>query len=162
MLHYHLHNKMKHFLISLGIVLTLFSTGVAHADVTVTPNTGSVTNTDTSGSVTNTNPSGSVTNTNPSGSVTNTSNTSGALLNPLNASSLTDLLNEILGYVVMLGGIFLTIMLVYVGFLFVAARGNDEKIRSARAALMWTVVGGLLLLGASALSQVIAATVKGL
>ena len=50
-------------------------------------------------------------------------------------------------------------MLVYVGFLFVAARGNEEKISSARSALVWTVVGGLILLGASAISAVIQATV---
>ena len=53
-------------------------------------------------------------------------------------------------------------MIVYVGFLFVAARGNEEKIRSARDALMWTVIGGLILLGAEAISLVIQATVKTL
>ncbi|MBA3789420.1 hypothetical protein H0X32_03460 [Patescibacteria group bacterium] len=85
-----------------------------------------------------------------------------ALNNPLNSSTLTDLLNKVLTYVVQLGAIFLTIMLVYVGFLFVSARGNEEGIKKARSALLWTVVGGLLLLGAKALSDVITATVQGL
>jgi hypothetical protein len=53
-------------------------------------------------------------------------------------------------------------MIVYVGFLFVAAQGNAEKISSARSALVWTIIGGLLLLGASAIELVIEATVKTL
>ncbi len=53
-------------------------------------------------------------------------------------------------------------MLVYVGFLFVAAQGNEEKIRSARSALVWTLIGGLILLGATAISKVIQATANTL
>jgi hypothetical protein len=105
--------------------------------------------------------SGSVVNTSTGGSVQNTTGTTG-LINPLNASTLSALLSEVLSYVVTIGSIFLTLMLVVVGFMFVSARGNDEKIRSARSALLWTVVGGLILLGASALAQVITATVQGL
>jgi hypothetical protein len=85
-----------------------------------------------------------------------------ALVNPLCASSLTDLLNEVLAYTVEIGSLFLTIMLIYVGFLFVAARGNEEKVGQARNALLWTVIGGLILLGASALAQVITATISNL
>lgn len=89
--------------------------------------------------------------------------TGGTLVNPLNSiNSLPELLTAILKGVVEIGAIFLTLMLVYVGFLFVAARGNEEKIRSARDALMWTVIGGLILLGAEAISLVIQATVKTL
>ncbi|HEX5774834.1 MAG TPA: pilin [Candidatus Paceibacterota bacterium] len=85
------------------------------------------------------------------------------LQNPLNnIDSLPDLVYAILDAVVKIGGIVLVLALVYVGFLFVAAQGNEEKIRSARSALMWTVVGGLILLGATAISTVITATVSGL
>jgi hypothetical protein len=93
---------------------------------------------------------------------TNNSSNPSALLNPLQATSLTQLLQEILSYVVILGGIALTIMLVYTGFLFVAARGAPEKVSQARSALLWTVVGGILLLGASALATVITSTVSTL
>ena len=90
-------------------------------------------------------------------------NGGGSLVNPLNSiNSLPELLTAILKGVVEIGAIFLTLMIVYVGFLFVAARGNEEKIRSARDALMWTVIGGLILLGAEAISLVIQATVKTL
>jgi hypothetical protein len=100
------------------------------------------------------------------GSVTGTppdTSGEGSLTNPLNSiNSLPELLTAILKGVVEIGAIFLTLMIVYVGFLFVAARGNEEKIRSARDALMWTVIGGLILLGAEAISLVIQATVKTL
>jgi hypothetical protein len=84
------------------------------------------------------------------------------LTNPLNAPDLATLLTEILGYVTMIGGIFLTLMLVFVGFQFVTAQGNPENVSKARSTLLWTAVGGLLLLGAQALSLVISSTVSSL
>jgi hypothetical protein len=83
----------------------------------------------------------------------------GALCNPLKAPDLTSLISDLLGYVVKLGAVLLTLMLIYVGFLFVLAQGNDEKLKTARSALIWTVVGGLILLGAQAIASAIAATV---
>lgn len=100
------------------------------------------------------------------GNQTNGSNCGGGsdgLTNPLNnICSLSDLLAAILDGVVQIGSIFLTFMLVYVGFLFVAARGNAEKIQGAREALVWTVIGGLILLGATAIGLVIKATAGSL
>ncbi|MGB4076431.1 MAG: hypothetical protein WBK28_01870 [Minisyncoccia bacterium] len=81
------------------------------------------------------------------------------LKNPLNADSLQELLTVILRALVSIGSILLVLALVWVGFLFVFAQGQEEKIRDARNALMWTVVGGLLLLGAEAIALVIEATV---
>ncbi len=86
----------------------------------------------------------------------------GTLQNPLKFDSLPELLNAILDAVVQLGAILLVFMLVWVGFLFVTAQGNPEKVSTARSALMWTVIGGLILLGAKAISEVIAATVQTL
>ena len=95
------------------------------------------------------------------GTIINTTGT-GLLQNPLQATDLVTLLNEILGYVIQIGTIFLVLMLIYVGFQFVMAQGNPEKVQSARSALLWTAIGGLLLLGAKALALVIVATVSGL
>ncbi len=63
---------------------------------------------------------------------------------------------------VQIGTIVLVMMLVYVGFLFVAARGNAEKLQGAKSALVWTVIGGLVLLGATAIELVIEGTVKSI
>ena len=86
----------------------------------------------------------------------------GALQNPLNAGSIPELIGVVLRAVVQLGSIVLVLALVWVGFLFVAAQGAEEKIREARNALVWTVIGGLILLGATAISAAIQATAQAL
>ncbi len=90
------------------------------------------------------------------------SGTTGTLQNPLQFDTLPELLHAILAAVVELGTIVLGIMLVYVGFLFVSARGNPEEISKARSALIWTLIGGLILLGAEAISLVIQSTVASI
>jgi hypothetical protein len=106
---------------------------------------------------------GSTGGTSGGGSTGGHSSSGGTLQNPLNnINSLPQLLQTILHALVELGAILLVIMLVWVGFLFVSAQGNAEKLSSARSALLWTVIGGLILLGAEAISQVIQATVQAL
>ncbi len=88
---------------------------------------------------------------------------SNGLVNPLNSiSTLPEFLNAILDGVIQIGTIVLIMMLVYIGFLFVAARGNAEKIQGARSALVWTVIGGLILLGAKSIQLVITGTVNSI
>lgn len=85
------------------------------------------------------------------------------LTNPLKSiDSLPQLLEVVLGAIVQIGTIILTLALVYVGFLFVVAQGNEEKISNAKSALLWTIIGGLVLLGASAIGAVIGSTVDKL
>ena len=54
------------------------------------------------------------------------------------------------------------LMLVYVGYLFVVAQGSDTKITEARKALLWTIVGALILLGSQAIAIAIRETVQAL
>jgi ABC-type uncharacterized transport system permease subunit len=68
----------------------------------------------------------------------------------------------VLRAIVQLGTIVLTLMLIWTGFLFVKARGNPGEIAKARQALLWTIVGGLILLGAEALGQAIKSTAETL
>lgn len=89
--------------------------------------------------------------------------TGGGLKNPLNnINSLPDFMNAILDGVIQLGSILLLLAIVYVGFLFVKAQGKEEEIKNARDALMWTVIGGLILLGAKTIGLVISSTVGAL
>ncbi len=100
--------------------------------------------------------------TNP-GTIPGGTNQSGMLQNPLNnINSLPALLHALLQAVVELGSIILVLMLVWVGFLFVTAQGNPEEISKARSALVWTLIGGMILLGAEAISQVVQSTVQAL
>ncbi|MGH7175209.1 MAG: TrbC/VirB2 family protein [Minisyncoccia bacterium] len=85
------------------------------------------------------------------------------LLNPLSAgTSLSTLLQDILGFVIKIGAVVVVLMLVYVGFLFATAGGNESQITKAREALLWTVVGALILLGAQAIASGIQATANAL
>jgi hypothetical protein len=84
------------------------------------------------------------------------------LKNPLKFNSLPELLNAVLDAVIELGAILLVFMLVWVGFLFVTAQGNPEKVSTARSALLWTLIGGLILLGAKAISLVVQSTVTSI
>lgn len=89
-------------------------------------------------------------------------NSSGRLVNPLKVDTIEGLLTIVLGAVVQIGSILLVLALVYVGYLFVAAQGNTEQLKKAREALVWTVVGGIVLLGAQAIAIVIETTVQSL
>lgn len=84
------------------------------------------------------------------------------LKNPLKVNSLEELITAILAAVVKLGAIILTLAIIWVGFLFVKAQGNAEEVTAARRALVWTVIGGLILLGAQAISTVISSTASNL
>jgi len=53
-------------------------------------------------------------------------------------------------------------MIVYTGFLFVKAQGNATAIGEARRTLMYTVIGGLVVLGSKAIALAIEATVKSI
>lgn len=110
-----------------------------------------------------TNPTPSTNNDDPTPSGgSNSSNQEGALINPLGVSSIEGLLSALLSGVIQIGSILLILALVWVGFQFVFAQGQEEKIRDARKALLWTVIGGILLLGAEAISLVLKATVESL
>lgn len=84
------------------------------------------------------------------------------LENPLGTTDLKIFILRILDFVIYLGSIIVIFMLVYVGFLFVKARGNPDGINDAKSALLWTVVGALVLLGSKAIALGIEATVKAL
>jgi hypothetical protein len=122
-----------------------------------------VTGTPTARPVTGTPSNSPVTGTPAGAPVTGTPSDSGeTLVNPLKVNSLEGLLNLLLDAVIRIGSIVLVLMLIWVGFMFVTSRGNEEKIRTARNAFMWTIIGGLILLGAKGIQSVISATVNTL
>ena len=81
---------------------------------------------------------------------------------PFHGTELTDLLSTILSIVMYVLFPVVVIMVMYTGFLFVTAKGNPQKIQQARTALMWTVIGGLVVLGARAFSLMVESTVTSL
>lgn len=90
----------------------------------------------------------------------NTTGKNITLINPLKSgTSIESFLNNILAYVIRIGTIVVILMIVYVGYLFVIAQGKPGEIEKARTALLWTVVGALILLGSQAIAISIKATV---
>lgn len=86
----------------------------------------------------------------------------GELGNPLAVDSIQDFIAEILTLVAQIALPLVVLALVYTGFLFVTAQGNEEKLNKAKTALFWTVVGALVVLGASVLAEAIEGTVEQL
>jgi Type IV secretion system pilin len=83
-----------------------------------------------------------------------------AFSSPLKATDLRSFLVMILNSLIYIVFPIIVLMIVYTGFLFVTAQGNESKLSEARRALLWTVVGGLVVLGSVALALAIEATVE--
>ena len=93
-----------------------------------------------------------------------------SLINPLKfdctangtGNCLESFLSSIMDFVIQIGVVVVILMLVYIGYLFVVAQGSDSKLSEARQALMWTLIGALILLGAKAITSGIMSTVRAL
>jgi hypothetical protein len=135
---------MKHYLIS---ILTIASVYVINAYVALAQDTGN-------------NPAG---NTGGSKSSGGGASTTIQIQNPLGGTTtVAEFINKIFGFFVQLGAVVLVLAIVYSGFLFVVAQGNPEKLKKAKEAFKWTVIGGAILLGAQVIAQVIETTLKDL
>lgn len=86
----------------------------------------------------------------------------GGLQNPLRFGSLDQFLTALLDVMVQIAFPIIVLAVIYTGFLFVSARGNKDKLEEAKRAFLWTVIGGLIVLGAAALSKAIEGTVNQL
>ena len=86
------------------------------------------------------------------------------LMNPLGTgTTINSFLLSILNIITnTIGPVIVILMLVYVGFKFVAAQGNESKLTEAKQMLLWTVIGALVLLGAKVIAMGIQATVQAL
>ena len=69
---------------------------------------------------------------------------------------------KIVDLVFQIGAIISVFFIIYAGFLMVTAGSNEAKLSSARQALLWTVIGVGILLGAKVLSAVICGTINQL
>ena len=93
-----------------------------------------------------------------------TNNTTITLDNPLGdkINDLPSFIYAILEVVFQIGAILSVLAIIYVGFLFVSARGDPEKLVTARKAFLYTIIGIAVLLGATLIASVIDSTVNDL
>ncbi len=86
----------------------------------------------------------------------------GLIKNPINVNTLREFVGKILEVVVYVGLPVLVVAVVYVGFLFVAARGSETKLTEAKHALLAVVIGAAIVLGAFVIAAAIENTVNSL
>lgn len=82
--------------------------------------------------------------------------------NPLKADSIPALIENIASFAVAIGLPIATIFIVYSGFLFVSAKGNEKKLESAKETFKWSIIGAALIVGADFLAKAIVNFAKGL
>ena len=83
------------------------------------------------------------------------------LENPLkNVSSIEGLLVTILNIVEILMIPVIVFFIILAGFKYVTARGNSTKVEEATQALTYAIIGGVLILAATAISDIIQSTVE--
>lgn len=82
--------------------------------------------------------------------------------NPLGSGgpqNLPDFIKSIIKIVLVIGVPILVLAVIYAGFLYVKAQGNPGELEIAHRTLLYTIIGGFLLLGAFVISEAIKATV---
>ncbi len=84
------------------------------------------------------------------------------LVNPIQASNIQTFLLKIIEVLLVFALPIIILFIMYAGYLFVVARGVPAKIEEARSALLWAVIGGVIVLGANVIFAVINGTIKAL
>jgi uncharacterized membrane protein YjfL (UPF0719 family) len=99
---------------------------------------------------------------NPGGGSSGGGASPGGLTNPIQSESITELLTAILDILLTLAIPILVLMVMYAGFLYVTAQGDETKVKKAHSALTWAVVGGVIVLAAKLIIDLIEATVAAI
>lgn len=95
----------------------------------------------------------------PQGGVNNNQG-SVTFVNPLKAQSISQFLIDLIDVLLVFALPLIVLFIMYAGFLYVTAQGNPGKITTAHTALLWAVVGGVIVLGAKLIVTVIEGTIN--
>jgi hypothetical protein len=79
--------------------------------------------------------------------------------NPIKFDTISEFLVELLNVILQLSYPVIVVAIIYTGFLFVTAQGNEAKLGKAKTALLWTLIGATIILGAFVLSAAIKGTI---
>lgn len=85
-----------------------------------------------------------------------------SLRNPLGDKTLTALLSDIFDVITVFAVPLIVFMIIYAGFMYVTAQGNESKVSQAHKALTYAIIGGVIILTAEIILQVIQGTVDAL
>lgn len=84
------------------------------------------------------------------------------LQNPIKFDSVSSLIGGIIDLVLYIAIPVLVFMFVWLGFRFVMAQGNPTKIAKVKMDLLYTIIGAAIVIGASAIQQLLEATISSL
>lgn len=83
-----------------------------------------------------------------------------SLTNPLKATTISGFLLAVIDVILVFALPLIVLYIMYAGFLYVTARGEPGQITTARSALLWAIVGGVIVLGAKLIVSVIQGTIQ--
>jgi len=86
---------------------------------------------------------------------TNTTPGSKGLVDPLNGVTIPGLLDALLGVVIVIATPIIVFFIIFAGFKYVTARGNATQVQDATRALTYAIIGGVLVIGATAITTII-------
>jgi len=86
------------------------------------------------------------------------------LKNPLkgDVKTLTGLLNLIMDAAMLILVPIIVLAIIWVGFMFVKARGNETEITNAKKAFMYVMIGSAIILGAKVILTIVESTINSL
>ena len=84
------------------------------------------------------------------------------LPNPLGVSSITELFGKVINVMIQIGVPLAVLAIIYAGFKYVTAFGDEKKVSEAHQMLLWSAVGSAVLLGAKVIITAIEGTVRQL
>lgn len=82
--------------------------------------------------------------------------------NPLSATSLFCFLKDILDVFLTVGIIIAVLFMVYAGFLFVTARGDETQLGKAKSAFLGAVIGTAIIMGVWVIAKAIVGTINAI
>jgi hypothetical protein len=78
-----------------------------------------------------------------------------SLQNPLKFDSIQDFIIAVLNVIIVLATPIVVIFIILAGFKYVTARGNATDVQEATRALTYAIIGGVLIIGAVAIAEII-------
>lgn len=84
---------------------------------------------------------------------------SGGICNPVDVDTISQFIELVLRAMVRIGGVVVALFILIAGYMFVAARGNVNKLQEARENFWYVFLGAILILGAWVIATVIEGTV---
>ena len=75
--------------------------------------------------------------------------------NPLKVNSIEELLVAILNVVIVLAIPVIVFFIISSGFMYATARGNPQQIEQASRSLTYAIIGGVLIIGAVAIAEIV-------